>query len=78
MEIMAIYTKWNCKYHIVFAPKYGRRVFYYKKRRAIEKMMGMEREIQQKEKYVHILAEIQKRDVSSFMGNLKGKSNDTI
>ena len=22
------YTKWNCKYHIVFAPKYRRMVFY--------------------------------------------------
>lgn len=22
------YTKWNCKYHIVFAPKYRREVFY--------------------------------------------------
>ena len=22
------HTKWNCKYHIVFAPKYRRKVFY--------------------------------------------------
>lgn len=26
------HTKWNCKYHIVFAPKYRRRVFYKAKR----------------------------------------------
>ncbi len=25
-------TKWNCKYHIVFAPKYRRKVFYEDKR----------------------------------------------
>ena len=22
------HTKWNCKYHIVFAPKYRRKIFY--------------------------------------------------
>ena len=26
------HTKWNCKYHIVFAPKYRRKVFYKKTR----------------------------------------------
>ena len=26
------HTKWNCKYHIVFAPKYLRKVFYGEKR----------------------------------------------
>lgn len=26
------HTKWNCKYHIVFAPKYRRKVFYEDKR----------------------------------------------
>ena len=26
------HTKWNCKYHIVFAPKYRRKVFYEGKR----------------------------------------------
>ncbi|MBN7856335.1 transposase, partial [Providencia rettgeri] len=29
------HTRWNCKYHIVFAPKYRRQVFYGEKRRAI-------------------------------------------
>ena len=29
------HTKWNCKYHIVFAPKYRRQVFYGEKRRAV-------------------------------------------
>lgn len=26
------HTKWNCKYHVVFAPKYRRKVFYEDKR----------------------------------------------
>ena len=26
------HTKWNCKYHIVFAPKYRRKIFYEEKR----------------------------------------------
>ena len=29
------HTKYNCKYHIVFAPKYRRKVFYAEKRREI-------------------------------------------
>ncbi|PDQ27209.1 IS200/IS605 family transposase, partial [Yersinia pestis] len=29
------HTRWNCKYHIVFATKYRRQVFYREKRRAI-------------------------------------------
>ena len=29
------HSKWNCKYHIVFAPKYRRKVFYGEKRIAI-------------------------------------------
>ena len=31
------HTKWNCKYHIVFAPKYRRKVFYQEKREAVGK-----------------------------------------
>ncbi len=29
------HTKWNCKYHVVFAPKYRRKVFYNEKREDI-------------------------------------------
>ena len=29
------HSKWNCKYHIVFAPKYRRKVFYGEKKVAI-------------------------------------------
>ena len=33
------HTKWNCKYHIVFAPKYRRKVFYGEKRREVGKIL---------------------------------------
>ena len=33
------HTKWNCKYHIVFAPKYRRKVFYGEKREAIREIL---------------------------------------
>lgn len=29
------HTTWNCKYHIVFAPKYRRKIFYESHRKAI-------------------------------------------
>ena len=33
------HTKWNCKYHIVFAPKYRRKVFYEEKRADIREII---------------------------------------
>ena len=33
------HTKWNCKYHIVFAPKYRRQVIYGKTRRGIGRIL---------------------------------------
>ena len=33
------HAKWNCKYHIVFAPKYRRKVFYRQKWVAIGKIL---------------------------------------
>ena len=33
------HTRWNCKYHIVFAPKYRRKVFYQEKKAAIGKIL---------------------------------------
>ena len=32
------HTKWNCKYHIVFAPKYRRKIIYNQLRQDIETM----------------------------------------
>lgn len=33
------HTTWNCKYHIVFAPKYRRKVFYKEKRKEVGKIL---------------------------------------
>ena len=74
----------NCKYHIVFAPKYRRIVFFGGKRVEIGKVMRqlcewkgvhiVEAEICPD--HVHMLVEIPpKIPVSSFMGYLKGKSS---
>ena len=81
------HTKWNCKNHIVFAPKYRRKVFYGEKRAEIGKIL---RELCNWKKvniinaevcpdHVHMLVEIPpKYSVSSFMGFLKGKSSIMI
>ena len=78
------HTRWNCKYHIVFAPKYRRKVFYGEKCREIgeilrtlcnwKKIRIMEAEVCPE--HVHMLVEIPpKVAISSFMGYLKGKSS---
>ncbi len=33
------HTKWNCKYHIVFSPKYRRKIFYGQKRMEIGQIL---------------------------------------
>ena len=81
------HTKWNCKYHIVFAPKYRRKVFYEEKRVAVGKILrqlcewkGVEiHEAEICPDHVHMLVSIPpKVAVSSFMGYLKGKSSVLI
>ena len=76
------HTKWNCKYHIVFAPKYRRKVFYADKRlkigailRELCKWKGVKIiEAEVCPDHVHMLLEIpSKYSISSFMGYLKGK-----
>ena len=78
------HTKWNCKYHVVFAPKYRRKVFYEEKRLEIGQILRQLCEwkgvnIKNAEvcpDHVHMLIEIPpKMSVSSFMGYLKGKSS---
>ena len=78
------HTKWNCKYHIVFAPKYRRKVFYLEKREAIREILRMlcqwkGVEILEGEicpDHIHMLVSIPpKMSVSGFMGFLKGKSS---
>ena len=77
------HTKWNCKYHIVFAPKYRRKVFYKEKRVEVGKILRqlcewkgvkiVEAEVCPD--HVHMLVKIPPSlSVSSFVGYLKGKS----
>ncbi len=77
------HTTWSCKYHIVFAPKYRRKVFYEEKRleigailRELCRWKGITLlEAEACPDHIHILIEIPpKYSVSSIMGFLKGKS----
>ena len=81
------HTKWNCKYHVVFALKYRRKVFYKEKRLAVGKILrnlcewkGVKIiEVEVCPDHVHMLLEIPpKYSISSFMGYLKGKSSTML
>ena len=81
------HTKWNCKYHIVFAPKYRRKAFYGSNRLEIgailrELCRWKEVTIIDAEvcsEHVHMFVEIPpKLSISTFMGYLKGKSSVMI
>ena len=81
------HTKWMCKYHIVFAPKYRRKVIYnqYKEdiRDIIKQLCGYKGveiiEGHLMPDHIHMLVSIPpKISVSSFMGYLKGKSSVMI
>ena len=78
------HTKWNCKYHIVFAPKYRRKVFFEEKRQDIREILrtlcqwkGVEIiEGEVCPDHIHMLVSIPpKMSISGFMGYLKGKSS---
>jgi len=78
------HTVWECKYHIVFAPKYRRQIIYGKikadvgsilstlcKRKSVEII-----EASCCRDHIHMLVRIPpSQSVSSFMGYLKGKSS---
>lgn len=77
------HTKWICKYHIVFTPKYRRKIIYKKYRKDLQeyiKRLCKYKEVEILEghmipDHVHLLVAIPpKISVSSFMGYLKGKS----
>lgn len=78
------HTTWNCKYHIVFAPKYRRRVIYGEIRVEIGKIIRIlcERkgitiiEAELCPDHVHMLVEIPpKYSVADIVGYIKGKSS---
>lgn len=78
------HSKWNCKYHIVFAPKYRRQIIYGQIKADIGKIL---RQLCEQKKvniieaeacpdHIHMLVEIPPHmSVASFMGYLKGKSS---
>ncbi len=83
------HTKWMCKYHIIFTPKYRRKIIYNKYKESIVQILSdlckwkgveiiegkaMVDHIPQGD-HIHLLVSIPpKMSVSSFMGYLKGKS----
>ena len=81
------HTKWECKYHIVFAPKYRRQIIYGKYKAEIGKILrqlceykGVEIiEAEACKDHIHMLVSIPpKYSVSQIMGYLKGKSSQII
>ena len=78
------HTRWNCKYHIVFIPKYRRKEIYGQIKSDIGKILRTLCEYKEVEiieahamkDHIHMLLVIPpKLAVSSFMGYLKGKSS---
>ena len=78
------HSKWNCKYHIVFAPKYRRQVIYAKIKADIGQILRKLCEIKKVEileanacpDHIHMLLKIPPNlSVAQFMGYLKGKSS---
>ena len=78
------HTQWNCKYHIVFAPKYRRQIMYGKIKTDLGMMLrklceykGIEIiEAEACKDHIHMLVSIPpKYSVSQIMGYLKGKSS---
>jgi putative transposase len=77
------HMKWMCKYHIVFTPKYRRKMIYNQYREDVREIIKQLCSYKGVEilggnvmsDHVHILVSIPpKMSVSSFMGYLKGKS----
>ena len=78
------HSKWRCKYHIMFAPKYRRQVIYKKLKADIGRIL---RELCERKgvniveaeccsNHIHMLVEIPPHlSVSGFMGYLKSKSS---
>jgi putative transposase len=82
-EYSLAHTKWMCKYHIVFTPKYRRKIIYNQLKvdiRDILKQLCSYKGVEIIEghlmpDHIHMLLAIPpKYSVSSFMGYLKGKS----
>ena len=78
------HTQWNCKYHIVFAPKFRRQIIYGRLKVSIGRIL---RELCERKHveiieanacpdHIHMLVKIPpKMSEADFMGYLKGKSS---
>ncbi len=85
MDIKSLaHTKWNCKYHIVFAPKYRRQAIFGEIKGDIGGILRKLCEYKEVEiieanackDHIHMLVSIPPRQsVSEFVGYLKGKSS---
>ena len=81
------HSKWRCKYHIVFVPKYPRQVIYNQIKVDIGKILrdlcerkGVEiLEAECCQDHIHMLVTIPPHmSVSGFMGYLKSKSSSMV
>ena len=77
------HTKWLCKYHIVFSPKYRRKIIYNQYRKSLQEIIRQLCAYQgvkiieghMMPDHIHLLVSIPpKKSVASFVGYLKGKS----
>ncbi|HEL1285389.1 TPA: IS200/IS605 family transposase [Streptococcus equi subsp. zooepidemicus] len=77
------HTKWKCQYHIVFIPKYRKKVLYGQVRNDVREIITMLCKYKNIEivsgavciDHVHLCVSIPpKMKISDFMGYLKGKS----
>ena len=77
------HTRWNCTFHVVFIPKYRRKVMYGEVRKDVGEILRRLCEMKQVTliegfvcaDHVHMCVAIPpKLSVSEFMSNLKGKS----
>lgn len=80
------YTKWNCKYHIVFAPKFRRKIIYWQLKQDIANILSTLYtrkgvhivEAEMCRDHVHMLVETPPSiSVSNFVGYLKVLKSDT-
>ena len=83
-ELSLAHCKYECKYHIVFAPKFRRQIIYGKIKREVGKILrklceykGIEiLEAEACPDHIHMLVSIPpKYSVAQVMGYLKGKSS---
>ncbi len=77
------HTEWNCKYHIVFIPKYRKKVLYGKLRDdlgVVFRRLAHQKECEIEEghlmgDHVHMMVSIPpKYSVASVVGDIKGKN----